>query len=148
MDVYGLSKKFDIKVLGYPAMRDMENLDPKYFFDLDIMVYSPYWIDYTKNDVKKFNEHFRKKFLTEPLEKSYAWQGYDIMYYFLSGMALSGKDFIAHPEIHFPDLLQTEYDFIRKDSASGFENQKLFLVRYTKDYEVKLVEENKLFQQK
>ena len=59
-----------------------------------------------------------------------------------------GKDFIAHPEIHYPDLLQTEYDFIRKEAGDGFENQKLFLVRYTKDYEVKLVEENKLIQQK
>lgn len=148
MDVHGLSKKFDIKVLGYPAMRDLENLDPKYFFDLDILVYSPYWIDYTKNDIKQFNSDFRKKFMTQPVEKSYAWQGYDIAYFFLSGMALSGKDFIVHPEIHYPDLLQTEYDFIRKDSASGFENQRLFLIRYTKDYEVKLVEENKLFQQK
>ena len=31
MDVHGLSKKFDIKVFGYPAMRDIENLDPKVF---------------------------------------------------------------------------------------------------------------------
>lgn len=147
-DIHGLSKKFDIKVFGYQAMRDIKNLDPKYFFDLDIMVYSPYWIDYTKSDVKQFNSDFRQKFLTEPLPKSYAWQGYDIAYYFLSGMAMYGKDFIAHPEIHYPDLLQTEYDFIRKKAGDGFENQKLFLVRYTKDYEVKLVEENKLIQQK
>jgi LysM repeat protein len=148
MDVHGLSKKFDIKVLGYPAMRDLENLDPKYLFDLDINVYSQYWIDYEKNDVKQFNADFRKKFLTEPVEKSYAWQGYDIAYYFLSGMAIHGKDFIVHPEMHYPDLLQTEYDFVQKDSTGGFENQKLFLVRYTKDYEVRLVEENKLLQQK
>ncbi|MCX6325972.1 MAG: LysM peptidoglycan-binding domain-containing protein [Bacteroidia bacterium] len=142
MDVHGLSKKFDIKVFGYPAMRDIDNLDPKYFFDLDIMVYSPYWIDYTKNDVKQFYSDFRQKYLTEPSEKSYAWQGYDISYYFLSGIAMHGKDFIAHPEIHYPDLLQTEYYFMRKEAGNGFENQKLFLIRYTKDYEVKLVEED------
>lgn len=146
--VQGLSKKFDVKVFGYPAMRDIDNLDPKYLFDLDIMVYSPYWIDYTKNDVKQFNSDFFRKFLTEPSERSYAWQGYDIAYYFLSGLALFGKDFIAHPEIHNPDLLQTEYDFLRKETIDGFENQKFFLIRYTKDYEVKLVEENKLFLQK
>ncbi len=147
-DIHGFSKKFDIKVFGYQAMRDIKNLDPKYFFDLDIMVYSPYWIDYTKSNVKQFNSDFRQKFLTEPLEKSYAWQGYDIAYYFSSGLAMYGKDFIAHPEMHYPDLLQTEYYFIRKVAGDGFENQKLFLVRYTKDYEVKLVEENKLIQQK
>jgi len=146
-DIHGLSRKYDLKVFGYPAMRDIDNLDPKYFFDLDIVVYYPYWIDYTKQDVKQFNSDFRQKFLTQPLEKSYAWQGYDITYYFLSGISIFGADFIAHPEIHFPDLLQTEYDFIRKDTADGFENQKLFLIRFTNDYEVKLVEENKIPQQ-
>jgi LysM repeat protein len=147
-DIHGLAKKFDIKVFGYQAMRDIKNLDPKYFFDLDFMVYSPYWIDYSLSDVKQFNSDFRQIFLTEPLEKSYAWQGYDIAYYFLSGLAIYGKDFTAHPEMHHPDLLQNEYDFIRKKSGDGFENRKLFLVRYTKEYEIKLVEENKLFLQK
>jgi hypothetical protein len=131
-----------VKVFGYPVLRDNDNLDPKYLFDLDVIVYSPYWIDYSKKDILEFNSDFRKKFLTEPLEKSYAWQGYDLAYFFLSGLALHGKAFIDHPEIHFPDLLQTEYDFVRKEPGSGFENQKLFLVRYTKDYEVKLIEEN------
>ena len=32
MDIHGLSKKFDIKVFGYPAMRDIDNLDPKVLF--------------------------------------------------------------------------------------------------------------------
>ncbi len=49
---------------------------------------------------------------------------------------MHGKDFLAHPEIHNPDLLQTEFDFVRSSTDDGFENQKLFLVRYTKDYEV------------
>jgi LysM repeat protein len=147
-EFHGLSRKFDLKVFGYPVMRDLVNLDPKYFFDLDIMVYSPYWIDYTRKKVKKFISDFKQKFLTEPSEKSYAWQGYDIAYYFLSGIAIHGKDFIAHPEIHNPELLQTEYNFIQKEAGDGFENQKFFIIRYTKDYEVKLVEENNLLQQK
>ena len=144
-EIYGLSKKFDIKLFGYPEMRDLDNLDPKYFFDLDIMVYSPYWIDYSKLDVIKFTRVYRQKFLTEPSEKSYAWQGYDIAYYFLSGMSIYGKDFLLQPQIHYPDLLQTEYEFFRKDSSAGFENHRLFFVRYTKNYELKLVEENALF---
>ena len=61
---------------------------------------------------------------------------------------MKGKDFIVHPEIHNPELLQTEYDFVRKEVGDGCENQKLFLIRYTKEYDVKLVEENKLLQQK
>lgn len=147
--VYGLSKKFDVKVFGYPVMREeLDNLDQKVLFDLDIMIYSSYWIDYARKDIEQFNTNFRQKFLTEPLEKSYAWLGYDIGYYFMSGLAMHGKDFIVHPEMHYPDLLQTDFDFVRKGGGFGFENQKLFLVRYTKDYEVKLVEEDNLSRQK
>jgi LysM repeat protein len=139
MDIHALSKKFDIKVFGYPAMRGIDNLDPKYLFDIDILMYSPYWIDYSKRDVRNFNSDFRHKFLTEPAELSYAWQGYDIAYYFISGLAIHGKEFISHPEIHNPDLLQTEFDFRRENADDGFENQKLYLIRYTKDYEILLV---------
>jgi hypothetical protein len=75
---------------------------------------------------------------------SYAWQGYDIVYYFISGLAIHGKEFILHPEIHNPDLLHTEFDFRRNSIHNGFENQKLFLVRYSTNYELELVnsEEN------
>ena len=76
--------------------------------------------------------------------------GLDMIFHitFLSGLAMNGKDFIAHPEIHNPDLLQTKFDFVRKGPNAGFENQNLFLIRYTKDYEVKLVEEDNIFLQK
>jgi LysM domain./Receptor family ligand binding region. len=144
--VSGLSRRFNVKLFGYPVIRDLERLDQKELFDMDIMVYSPYWIDYSKTNVRQFNLNFRQKFHTEPLEKSYAWQGYDIAFYFLSGLAMHGKSFIDHPEIHYPDLLQSEYDFKRKAFGDGFENQKLFMVRYTKDYQVILEEENKPLQ--
>jgi hypothetical protein len=137
-DLQGLSKKYVLKVFGYPGMRGIDNLDPRYFFDLDILMYSPFWIDYNARDVKQFNADFRNKFLIEPNEMSYAWLGYDITYYFLSGLAIHGNDFIAHPEMHNPKLLQTEFDFKRDSLNDGFENQKLYPMRYTKEYEVKL----------
>jgi hypothetical protein len=142
MDIHSLSKNFDIKLYGYPVIRDLENLDPKYFFDLNIMVYTPYWLDYSQADIKEFNADFRQKFLTEPSERSYAWQGYDITYFFLSGLAMHGESFILNPEIHYPDLLHTQYDFARRYLVDGFENNKLFLIRYTKDYDIRLLEEN------
>jgi LysM repeat protein len=143
-EIHGLLKKFDMKLFGYPAMRDLinqNNLDPKYYFDLSVMLYSPFWIDFNKMDVRHFNSDFRGKFLTEPSEMSYSWQGYDITYYFLSGLALYGKEFLNHPEIHNPDLLQTQYDFRRAKQADGFENQKLYLIKYSNNYVIELVDE-------
>ncbi len=56
----------------------------------------------------------------------------------MSGLAIHGKQFIKNPEIHHPDLLQTDYNFFNKEPDSGFENHNLYLIRYTKEYEVKL----------
>jgi len=142
MDIHSLSKKFSVRLIGYPAMRGLDNLDPKYLFELGIELYSPYWIDYSKRDVRNFNDSFRRKFLTEPVETSYAWQGYDIAYYFLSGLAIHGKKFLSHPGIHNPDLLETEFDFRRKGEGNGFENQKLYLIKYTSDMDIKLLKED------
>ncbi|MGC1391013.1 MAG: LysM peptidoglycan-binding domain-containing protein [Bacteroidales bacterium] len=142
-NVSSLSRRFDVKLFAYPVIRELDRLDQKELFDMDIMVYSPYWIDYSKKNVIQFNSGFRQKFHTQPLEKSYAWQGYDIAFYFLSGLAMQGKSFIKHPENHYPDLLENEYDFRQKADGDGFENQKLFMVRYTKNYEVLLEDENK-----
>lgn len=141
-NIHAFSKKHDIKVFGYPELRNQVNLNPEYYFDLGLMLYSPSWIDFSKKDVQEFNSDFRKKFLTEPSPVSYAWQGYDIAYYFLSGLAIHGRQFISHPEIHNPDLLETEYDFRRKQITDGFENQKLYFIRYNKDYRIELVEDN------
>ena len=140
-NVSGLSRRFNVKLFGYPVIRDLDRLDQKELFDMDIMVYSPYWIDYSRQNIKQFNLNFRNKFHTQPLERSYAWQGYDIAYYFLSGLAIHGKSFTEHPEMHNPELLQNNYDFKRKKPGDGFENQRLYMVRYTKDYEVMLVDE-------
>ncbi|HLN21728.1 MAG TPA: LysM peptidoglycan-binding domain-containing protein [Bacteroidales bacterium] len=135
--VQPLSRKFNLRVYGYPSMLYLlDNLDPRIFFDLDQVILSPYRIDYESPDVKQFNLNYLKKFLTMPLETSYAWIGYDIAYYFISGIALHGTEFVNHPEMHNPRLLQNEFIFERKSVDDGFENQKLFKIRYSKDYKV------------
>ena len=142
MNIHGLSRRYDIKVLGYPLLRELENLEPRYFFDLDMFLYSTSWIDYSKPNVKQFNADFRKTFFTQPSEISFAWQGYDIAYYFISGLSIHGRDFLRNPSIHRPELLHTDFIFTNKSNRDGFENQKLFPIRYTKDFNVILEKNN------
>jgi len=139
INVHAIARKYNVDVYGYPGMRYLENFDHRVCFELGLKIFSPYWIDYSSRDVIRFNAQFREKFLTEPSEMSYAWQGYDIFYYFLSGLAIHGKEFLEHPEIHYPDLLHTEFDFRRKSILNGFENIKLFLIRYSNNYELELM---------
>lgn len=136
-----LSKKYDIRVMGFPVMRELDNEDWKDYFDLGVEIYTPYWIDYGRRSTINFNASYRKHFYTEPSESSFAWEGYDLMYYFLSGLAMHGKKFISDPDMHNPDLLITSFRFKRINEGSGFENQKLYLIKYTNEMDVKLLDE-------
>lgn len=131
---HGLSKKFNVRVYGYPSMIYLDNLDPGIFFELNQLILSPYSVNYSSPAVRQFDLNYRKKFLTMPLEVSYAWIGHDIAYYFISGIAMHGKQLMEHPEMHRPALLQNDFEFERKSPEDGFENQKLFKIRYSKDY--------------
>lgn len=139
MDLHTLSRKYNIRLIGYPAVRELVNLDPKIFFDLGIELFSGYWIDYEQPDVIAFLKKWRSKYLTEPSEGSFAWMGYDIMYYFMSGMAIHGKKFLNRPSIHNPDLLETKFLFRQKSKSDGFENYHLFLLKYTNSFDIILL---------
>lgn len=136
VNLHTLLRNYDIEVIGYPDLRWLDNLDPIYFYDLGIMLFTPTWVDYKQDDVKDFIRQYRAKFNMEPPIRSYAWQSYDLSIYFMSGVALQGRQFMYQPDRHKPDLLQVDYDFKRTGLTNGFENNKLFLIRYTPDMAV------------
>lgn len=142
-NVHTLLRNYDVKVIGYPDLRWLENLDPVYFYELGLMMYTPNWVDYSQEDVKEFIRKYRDKFNTEPPVKriSYAWQAYDIAYYFLSGIAIQGNDFKYRPSQHHPDLLQVDYNFKRNGLRDGFENNRLYLIRYRPDFTIEFIRE-------
>jgi hypothetical protein len=55
-------------------------------------------------------------------------------------MAIHGKRFLRRPEIHNPDLLESEFDFVRLGEDNGFENHKLFHIWYSPEMELKLID--------
>lgn len=138
-NVHGLLRKYDIKLIGYPDIRWLENLDPMYFYELGIMIYTPNWVDYNRDDIKDFLGRYREHFKMEPPVRSYAWQSYDMVYYFVSGLAIHGSEFMYRPSIHKPDLLQVDYSFNRTGLMNGFENTSLYLIRYTPDIRVEFL---------
>ncbi len=136
VSAHGLLRKYDIKLIGYPDIRWLDNLDPMYYYELGIMLFTPNWVDYNQDDVKKFLSGYRELFRMEPHVRSYAWQSYDITYYFVSGIALHGSEFMYRPSMHKPDLLQVDFNFTRTGLMNGFENNRLYLIRYTPDFKV------------
>ncbi|MGB8357571.1 MAG: LysM peptidoglycan-binding domain-containing protein [Bacteroidales bacterium] len=133
-----LSRKYDIKVLGFPEIGGQETIDLKYYYDLELFIPTETYIDFNAPKSTSFTVAFRKKFRTEPMAGSFAWRGFDIAYYFIGGIASHGDEFLRDPGIFSPDLLCLEPDFRRERPNDGYENRGLFILHYKKDMTIEV----------
>ncbi|TFH50301.1 MAG: LysM peptidoglycan-binding domain-containing protein [Bacteroidia bacterium] len=128
--LHTLSRKYDIKLFGYPEIGDLETIDLRYFYDLELIILSESYIDYSRAAVNDFLRIFHKKFMTEPTAQSFAWRGFDMAYYFIGGLALEGRTFIQSLRVFNPELLSYDFGFIRAGFGSGFENRHMYILHY------------------
>jgi len=146
--LHTLSRRYDIKVLGYPELGTLETIDLRYYYDLQMMIPSESYIDYTRESTRVFLNTFRKKFRTEPPAESFAWRGFDMAYYFIGGLALEGRAFLQSPGSFNPSLLSHDFGFRRDTTGDGFDNWNMFLLQYKKDMSVsiKILEDSTFIQ--
>ncbi|HUW92473.1 MAG TPA: LysM peptidoglycan-binding domain-containing protein [Bacteroidales bacterium] len=134
--LHTLSRRYKIKVFGYPEIGTLETIDLRYYYDLELMIPSESYIDYTRPSTEAFLKMFRKKYMTEPPAESFAWRGFDMAYYFIGGLAYEGRSFIKRPWRFNPMLLSHDFGFSRDNTGDGFENRNMFLLQYKKDMTV------------
>ncbi|MCK7529924.1 MAG: hypothetical protein MZV63_02100 [Marinilabiliales bacterium] len=136
--LHSLSRKYDIKVIGYPEIRGLETVDLRYYYDLGLSIPAESYIDFSSPAAVAFINAFRKKFRTEPMAESFAWRGFDIAWYFIGGIATGGSDFLRDPGIFNPELLSLEPDFRRENRLNGYENRGMFILHYRKDMTIEV----------
>jgi len=127
-----LTETHKITFIGHPRMINYENIDIRFFHNLNTYIFDLHYIDYSQEDVKDFVYKFRKIFEKEP--DKYSFYGYDITYYFLHAFQLFGDQFYCCFDRYYPDLLQMNFDFKRIDKDSGFINEKMILLNFQRNY--------------
>lgn len=136
--LHGLTKRYNIKVLGYPEIRGLETIDLKYYYDLELLIPAESYVDFESPAAKAFSSMFMKKFRTEPMAESFAWRGFDIAWYFIAGIATGGKEFLRDPGTFNPALLCLEPDFRRDSRQNGYENGGIFILHYRRDMTIEI----------
>ncbi len=136
--LHTLSRKYDIKVIGYPEIGGQETIEIKYYYDLELFIPTESYIDFNSPASSSFTLAFRKKFKTEPMAGSFAWRGFDIAYYFIGGIAGYGREFLKDPGIFNPALLCLDPDFRRERATDGYENRGMFILHYKKDMTIEV----------
>jgi LysM repeat protein len=126
--------KYPLSLYGFPRWQRFRNVQIDYYYQLELHLFTPFYVDYSNGTVKSFIAKYRDTFRAEPTQ--YAFQGFDVVYFFLSAMKKYGADFqYCLPNFNM-ELLQSNYHFERINSLSGFENQSVYLIKYTKDYDI------------
>jgi len=137
--LHTLSRKYSIKVMGYPEIISLETIDLRYYYDLELFIPAESYIDFNSSTASWFMRSFRKNFGTEPMAESFAWRGFDIAFYFIGGIASHGNAFISDPGIFNPELVCLDPDFRRSSLSDGYENKGMFIMHYRKDMTIEVL---------
>ncbi|MES2779484.1 MAG: hypothetical protein V4651_06250 [Bacteroidota bacterium] len=115
-----------VNVYGFPQWLDFKNPDYILWQQANVRIATPFFIDYTREDVKSFITAYRERFYTEPSEA--AFKGYDQLLFFAKHFQADGKKLMARAEGNPQKMLHTVFDFKKQDDKSGYQNGYLNII--------------------
>ncbi len=127
--------KYENVTLFAPSFwNEYDNIETEYFMSLKTHYVDPFFVDYSDPAIITFIDKFREKYETEPTLEKFAYQGYDITYYFLTALMEYGCNFGTEiNDIQLP-LLSTQFHF-KQISGHCFENTFIHIYKL-KDYKL------------
>lgn len=129
-----LSLGYDVKVFGMHRWYRFRNIDPEYYYNLNICLSTPFYVDYSDQNVQNFVLKFREVYRTEP--DQYGFHGFDVGYYFLSAIASYSSRVYNCIHDYKLDLLQADFSFVQWSKETGFENNATVNIEYRENYEI------------
>lgn len=134
--LYGVKSFYNLKTMVYGPARwqKMKNIPSDYLYKLNLHVFTPFYVDYTRTPVKHFVADYRDFYRAEPSQ--YSFLGYDVGLYFISALRTYGANFTRCLQHCNTGLLQSQFSFKKYNPESSFQNMQQFTVGYTMDYDV------------
>ncbi len=112
-------------------VRNLETSDPDALFNLSIHTSVPYFVDYSNPEDQDFVLRYRALYFAEP--DDFAFQGHDVLTYFISSMMRQGTGFADQADLHSMQLLHCNFQFVRTHEKSGWRNHATRNLVYDKD---------------
>jgi len=145
--LYTYSRYYDIIVFGLPSWQKFKNVRIDYLHDLQVTLFTPFYIDYNDEFVKSFVRTCRNKLGFEPYKTTskgtgmnYTFYGYDLGFYIVNDFKRYGKDALLCTDNYKPHLLLAKYNFERNCPNGCWENSNLNLIRYHKDFSIEKID--------
>ncbi|HNV51612.1 MAG TPA: hypothetical protein PKM28_01865, partial [Tenuifilaceae bacterium] len=134
--LYGVKSFYNLRTTVYGPARwqKMKNIPTDYFYKLNLNIFTPFFVDYTRTDVKNFIVEYRNLYRSEPTQYSYL--GYDVGLYFISAMKNYGVNFNECLNSYRTNLLQSEFWFKESRPSALIQNHQQFIINYNSNFEV------------
>lgn len=132
-----IHENYRIVLYGPSKLRSFETIDVEDYHNVNLHLAMSYYVDYDSPEVQDFLLKYRALYNTEP--GPFAFQGYDLMHYFVKVCAKYGTDwgeFIENEDT--ARLLQSDFKF-RRYRDGGLENIGIRRLVYGPDYSVRLL---------
>ena len=120
-----------IEVFCTNRVRNLETSDPDALFNLSTHSSVPYFVDYSNPDDRDFVLRYRALFYADP--DDFAFQGHDVLTYFIASLMRQGSAFADHADLHPMQLLHCNFHFVRDNEESGWRNHATRNLVYDKD---------------
>ena len=111
MQTMHAQKYENVTLIAPESWLEYDNIESEYFMEFKTHYISQYFVDYSKPAVINFLDRFRMKYNIEPTLDHFAFQGYDLTYYFLSSLCEKGTAFAPYDAPN-KALLSTQFKFI------------------------------------
>lgn len=138
-----LLRDLSIKVYGFPAWQKFDNLRIDVVHELEVTLYSPFYIDYNENLVKSFIKKCREELHSEPYKTTskgnginYTFLGYDLAMLYIQSLYNYNDNMCDCIGYYTQALLLSDYHFKRNHPQEGFVNSSASLVTFQKNYDV------------
>lgn len=122
-----LLENFEVILYAPSKIRSFETIEVEHFHKTAMHVSLTYYINYENQDVKDFLLKYRALYKTEPSQ--FAFQGYDIAYYFISLCNKYGKDWTEKLEESEKSMLQSTFKYM-KQGTGGYVNNGVRRITY------------------
>lgn len=134
-----LAEEFDITLVGVSDYPRFKSINAEYYHRLKLHYLTPNYVDYDNDAVNRFIDKYRQHFSAEPDMLSF--RGYDLMMYFASAHARFGANYLSCLSQYHQPLLQNDFSFQKVSELGGYMNHSLFIVAYTHDYRIRMLDE-------
>lgn len=116
-----------VNIYGFPQWMEFKSPDYILWQSAHVHIITPFYIDYEREDVKRFVEAYREKYYTDPSEA--AFKGYDQLLFFATNLDEYGKKMMNKVDGKPSQMLHTTFKFVKQEDQSGYQNMYLNILQ-------------------